>query len=109
MGSTTPMIPATRPPSTRNTTVSPLPRSADALRGNGETVVFLVEGGRVAGIIGVVDPIKPYTLEALQSLAAEGIRVVMLTGDDSITAQAVVKKLGIAEMRAEVLPREKGA
>ncbi|HYQ94359.1 MAG TPA: heavy metal translocating P-type ATPase [Burkholderiales bacterium] len=83
--------------------------SADALRGNGETVVFLVEGGRVAGIIGVVDPIKPYTLEALQSLAAEGIRVVMLTGDDSITAQAVVKKLGIAEMRAEVLPREKGA
>jgi Cu+-exporting ATPase len=72
-------------------------------------VVFLVEGGRVAGIIGVVDPIKPYTLEALQSLAAEGIRVVMLTGDDSITAQAVAKKLGIAEMRAEVLPREKGA
>jgi Cu+-exporting ATPase len=72
-------------------------------------VVFLVEGGRVAGIIGVVDPIKPYTPEALQSLAAEGIRVVMLTGDDPITAQAVAKKLGIAEMRAEVLPREKGA
>jgi len=82
---------------------------ADALRHDGETVVFLVEGGRVAGIIGVADPIKPYTLEALQSLAAEGIRVVMLTGDDPITAQAVAKKLGIAEMRAEVLPREKGA
>jgi Cu+-exporting ATPase len=82
---------------------------ADALRGNGETVVFLVEGGRVAGIIGVADPIKPSTPEALQSLAAEGIRVVMLTGDDPITAQAVAKKLGIAEMRAEVLPREKGA
>jgi Cu+-exporting ATPase len=82
---------------------------ADALRGNGETVVFLVEGGRVAGIIGVADPIKASTPEALQSLAAEGIRVVMLTGDNLITAQAVAKKLGIAETRADVLPQEKGA
>jgi Cu+-exporting ATPase len=82
---------------------------ADALRGNGETVVFLVEGGRVAGIIGVADPIKSSTPEALQSLAAEGIRVVMLTGDNLITAQAVAKKLGIAETRADVLPQEKGA
>ena len=82
---------------------------ADTLRGNGETVVFLVEDGRVAGIIGVADPIKSSTPEALQSLAAEGIRVVMLTGDNLITAQAVAKKLGIAETRADVLPQEKGA
>jgi len=79
------------------------------MRGNGETVVFLVEGGRVAGIVGVADPIKSSTPEALQALAAEGIRVVMLTGDNPITAQAVAKKLGIAEVRADVLPREKGA
>src|SRR5437867_4034983 len=82
---------------------------ADTLRGNGETVVFLVEGGRVAGIIGVADPIKSSTPEALQSLAAEGIRVVMLTGDNLITAQAVARKLGIDETRADVLPHEKGA
>ena len=82
---------------------------ADALRGNGETVVFLVEDGRVAGIIGVADPIKSSTPEALRSLVAEGIRVVMLTGDNLMTARAVAKKLGIAEVRAEVLPHEKGA
>src|SRR5437879_5845067 len=82
---------------------------ADALRGNGETVVFLVEAGRVAGIIGVADPIKASTSEALQSLAAEGIRVVMLTGDNLITAQEVAKKLGIVETRADILPQEKGA
>jgi len=86
-----------------------LTERADAMRGNGETVVFLVEGGRVAGIVGVADPIKSSTPEALQALAAEGIRVVMLTGDNPITAQAVAKKLGIAEVRADVLPREKGA
>jgi Cu+-exporting ATPase len=86
-----------------------LGEKADAMRGNGETVVFLVEGGRVAGIVGVADPIKSSTPEALQALAAEGIRVVMLTGDNPITAQAVAKKLGIAEVRADVLPREKDA
>jgi len=82
---------------------------ADALRSNGETVVFLVEAGRVAGILGVADPIKASTPEALRSLAAEGVRVVMLTGDNLVTAQAVAKKLGIVETRADILPREKGA
>ena len=81
---------------------------ADALRGNGETVMFLVEAGRVAGIIGVADPIKASAAEALRALEADGIRVVMLTGDNLITAQAVAKKLGIAETRADVLPQEKG-
>jgi Cu+-exporting ATPase len=82
---------------------------ADALRRNGETVIFLVDGSQVAGMIGVADPIKASTPEALRALAAEGIRVVMLTGDNEITARAVAQKLGIAEVRADVLPQEKGA
>ncbi|HEY6281480.1 MAG TPA: heavy metal translocating P-type ATPase [Burkholderiales bacterium] len=82
---------------------------ADALRKNGETVVFLVDGERLAGFIGVADPIKASTPEALKALAAEGIRVVMLTGDNQVTAQAVAQKLGITEVRADVLPQEKGA
>jgi Cu+-exporting ATPase len=86
-----------------------LKERANALRADGETVVFLVEGGRVAGIIGVADPIKASAEEALRALKDEGIRVVMLTGDNLVTAQAVAKKLGIADVRADVLPQEKGA
>jgi Cu+-exporting ATPase len=82
---------------------------ADALRRNGETVVFLVDGGQVAGMIGVADPIKASTPEALQALTDEGIRVVMLTGDNETTARAVAQKLGITDVRADVLPQEKGA
>ncbi|HSS46665.1 MAG TPA: copper-translocating P-type ATPase [Burkholderiales bacterium] len=82
---------------------------ADALRKNGETVVFLVDGERFAGLIGVADPIKASTPEALRALAAEGIHVVMLTGDNRVTAQAVAQRLGITEVRADVLPQEKGA
>jgi len=82
---------------------------ADALRAGGETVVFLVESGRLAGILGVADPIKASAAEALRALRDEGIRVVMLTGDNPVTAQAVAKKLGIADVRADVLPQEKGA
>jgi len=81
---------------------------ADELRRNGETVVFLVDAARVAGIIGVADPIKESTPVALRALAAEGIRVVMLTGDNQVTAHAVAKRLGITEVRADVQPKEKG-
>src|SRR6266702_867379 len=81
---------------------------ADSLRRNGETVVFLVEDGRIAGILGVADPIKASTPEALKTLAEEGIRVVMLTGDNEVTAKAVAERLGIAEVRADVLPPQKG-
>ena len=81
---------------------------ADSLRRNGETVVFLVEDGRIAGILGVADPIKASTPEALKTLAEEGIRVVMLTGDNEVTAKAVAERLGIAEVRADVLPQQKG-
>ena len=82
---------------------------ADALRRNGETVVFLVVDSRIAGIVGVADPIKKSTPEALQALADDGIRVVMVTGDNPLTAIAVAQQLGITEVRADVLPQEKGA
>src|SRR6266545_3295619 len=81
---------------------------ADSLRRDGETVVFLVDEGRIAGILGVADPIKASTPEALKTLAEEGIRVVMLTGDNEVTAKAVAERLGIAEVRADVLPPQKG-
>jgi P-type Cu+ transporter len=86
-----------------------LRRQAETLRANGETVVFLVEGDRLAGLLGVADPVKASTPEALASLAAEGLRVVMVTGDNETTARAVARKLGIAEVRADVLPQDKGA
>jgi len=86
-----------------------LRRSAEALRGNGETVVFLVDGDRVAGLLGAADPVKASTPEALASLAAEGVRVVMVTGDSATTARAVARRLGIADVRAGVLPQDKGA
>jgi len=93
--------------------LAPVPQAlkdqADAMRRNGETVVFLVVDSRIAGIIGVADPVKASTPEALAALAGEGIRVVMLTGDNQVTAAAVARRLGITEVRADVLPQEKGA
>ena len=80
---------------------------ADALKGEGQTVVFVVEGATVLGVLGVADPIKESTVEALQQLAAQGIRVVMLTGDSQTTAEAVARKLGITEVHAGVLPAQK--
>lgn len=82
---------------------------ADALRRKGETVVFLVDGGRFAGLMGVADPVKASAVEALRALESEGIRVIMLTGDNELTAKAVAERLGIREVRADVLPQEKGA
>ena len=82
---------------------------AEALRANGETVVFLADNARAAGLISVADPIKSTTAEALRELALEGIRVIMLTGDNETTARAVARRLGIEDVRAGVLPQEKGA
>ena len=82
---------------------------SDALRRSGETVVFLVEGSHAVGILGVADPTKASTPEALRALAAEGVRVVMITGDNELTARAVAGRLGIEEVHADVLPQEKGA
>jgi len=82
---------------------------ADELRRDGATAMFVAIGNKPAGIIAVADPIKPTTPAALASLRADGIRIVMLTGDNRITAQAVAAKLGITDIEAEVLPDQKNA
>jgi Cu+-exporting ATPase len=82
---------------------------ADALRRDGATVMFVTVDGQAAGLIAVADPIKPTTAGALDSLRANGIRIVMLTGDNRLTAQAVASKLGITDIEAEVLPEQKNA
>jgi P-type Cu+ transporter len=80
---------------------------AEELRRDGQTVVFVAADGKAVGIIGVVDPIKQRSLDAVDQLRAAGVRVVMLTGDSRTTAEAVAKKLGITEVIAEVLPEQK--
>jgi len=82
---------------------------ADTLRREGATAMFVAVDGRPAGIIAVADPIKATTPAALASLRSDGIRIVMLTGDNRTTAQAVAAKLGITDIEAEVLPEEKNA
>jgi Cu+-exporting ATPase len=80
---------------------------ADAERQNGHTVMFVGVDTRLAGLIGVADPIKASTAEALKMLQADGVEIVVLTGDNRVTAQAVARKLGIDEVEAEVLPDQK--
>jgi Cu+-exporting ATPase len=80
---------------------------AESLRADGQTVMFVVVDGAIAGLIGVADPMKETTLEAIKALHAEGLRIVMLTGDNETTARAVAAKLGIDEVIAEVLPDQK--
>jgi Cu+-exporting ATPase len=82
---------------------------ADALRHDGQTVMFVAVDGRLAGLIGVADPIKPTTREAIQALHGEGVKVVMLTGDNRITAEAVARAVGIDQVEADVLPEQKAA
>jgi Cu+-exporting ATPase len=82
---------------------------AEELRGEGQTVMFVVVDGVAAGLVGVADPIKQATPEAIDLLRRDGIRIVMLTGDSSTTAKAVAAKLGVDEVIAEVLPAEKAA
>jgi len=80
---------------------------ADELRKEGQTVMYLAIDGKPGGLIGVADPIKESTPEALKVLHKEGVKVVMLTGDNQTTAQAVASKLGIDQVQAEVLPEQK--
>ncbi|HET8798790.1 MAG TPA: copper-translocating P-type ATPase, partial [Thermoanaerobaculia bacterium] len=84
-----------------------LAERAETLRAEGQTVMFVAIDGRPAGLLGVADPIKPTTAEAIRELHAEGLRIVMLTGDSETTARAVAKKLGIDDVIAEVLPDQK--
>jgi Cu+-exporting ATPase len=80
---------------------------ADTLRANGQTVMLVAVDGKLAGLIGVADPIKASTPEAVQTLKQEGIHIVMLTGDNKTTAEAVAKELVLDEVVAEVLPQDK--
>ncbi|MDG2307723.1 MAG: heavy metal translocating P-type ATPase [Candidatus Binatia bacterium] len=78
--------------------------AADEARASGQTVMFVARGGRFEGLIGVADPLKPTTAQAIEELHAAGLRVVMLTGDNSTTAQAVARELGLDQVEADVLP-----
>lgn len=80
---------------------------ADELRRDGATAIFAAVDGRLAGIFAISDPVKESTQGAIDTLKGDGIRVVMLTGDNRTTAEAVAKKLGIAEIEAEILPDQK--
>jgi Cu+-exporting ATPase len=82
-------------------------RRADELREQGQTVMHVAVDGRYAGLLAVADPVKATTPDAIRALHAEGIRVVMLTGDNATTANAVARRLGIDEVMAEVLPDRK--
>jgi len=87
--------------------IGDLAERAGALRREGQTVMFVAGDGRVAGLVGVADPIKESTPEALRLLRESGVRVVMLTGDSRPTAEVVARKLGITEIGAEVFPEQK--
>ena len=86
-----------------------LEQEAERLRREGATAIFLGVDGKLAGVLAIADPVKRTTPDALNALAKEDIRVVMLTGDNKTTAQAVARRLGITQVEAEVLPQEKSA
>ncbi len=92
-----------------NVAAEKLVERAESLRGEGQTVMFVAVDGQPAGLLGVADPIKESTAEAVKLLHASGIEIVMLTGDSRTTALAVAKKLGIDRVEAEVLPDQKAA
>ena len=84
-----------------------LATKAESLRADGQTVMFVAVDGKATGLVGVADPIKETTPEAIKQLHYEGIRIIMLTGDSRTTAEAVARKLNIDEVVAEVLPSQK--
>jgi Cu+-exporting ATPase len=86
-----------------------LDAESERLRGEGATVINVAIDDKLAGVFAIADPVKASTPDALKALAAEGIKVIMLTGDNRTTAQAVARKLGIADVEAEVLPDQKSA
>jgi P-type Cu+ transporter len=90
-----------------NIAVDSLSAKSDALRADGATTVFVAVNGKLAGVIGIADTVKATTPQALSVLRDAGIRIVMLTGDNRITAEAIAKRLGITEVEADVLPDKK--
>jgi P-type Cu+ transporter len=87
----------------------PLDQQSEQLRADGATVINIAIDGELAGLFAIADPIKTSTPDALKALKAEGIKVIMLTGDNRTTANAVAKRLGISDVEAEVLPDQKSA
>jgi P-type Cu+ transporter len=87
--------------------LSNLSAKANDLRSQAQSVIFVGIDGQTAGLVGIADPVKPSTLEALSDLRNEGLRIVMLTGDSKVTAAAIAGQLGITEFEAEVLPEKK--
>ena len=90
-----------------NIPVNALAASAETLRNEGATAIFMAVNGKAAGVFGISDPIKASTPAALAALRAQGIRIIMLTGDNRTTANAIARKLGIADVEADVLPDQK--
>ena len=88
--------------------IAALEKTAEDLRGEGATAIFVAIDGKPSGVLAIADPIKATTAEAIRYLRDAGVRVVMLTGDNRTTAEAVARKLGIADIEAEVLPEDKG-
>jgi Cu+-exporting ATPase len=86
---------------------SELESRAESLRNEGQTTIFVAIDGKLAGILGVADPVKAGAPEAIRELKSQGMNILMLTGDNRATAQAVARKLGIEEVEAEVLPERK--
>lgn len=89
--------------------ISSMNTKAETLRDEGATVIFLASDDKLSGLFAIADPIKETTPQAVRDLTEQGIRVVMLTGDNKTTAQAVARKLNITEVEAEVLPEDKSA
>jgi Cu+-exporting ATPase len=92
-----------------NASAGELRGRADALRREGQTVMFVAVDGRPAGLVGVADPVKATAAEAIRALHDEGVTVVMLTGDNRTTAEAVARAVGIVQIEADVLPDQKAA
>ena len=89
--------------------VAPLEAAAEVLREEGATAIFVAIDGAVAGVLGIADPVKATTADAIRDLKAAGLRLVMMTGDNHTTALAVARRLGIDDVRAEVLPQDKAS
>ena len=87
--------------------IAGLAARADAMRGDGATVLFVAVDGRAGGVIAIADPVKASTQAALDLLRQDGIRIVMLTGDNATTARAIAGRLGITDVQAEVMPQDK--
>jgi Cu+-exporting ATPase len=91
----------------RGVDLEALAQEAEVLRAEGATAVFVAVDGKLTGLLGISDPVKPTTPDAVRALKADGVRLVMMTGDNRTTALAVARRLAIDDVEAEVLPQDK--